>query len=73
MTDKERIEELVMTLTDLRYKHNRLLIKYIHLEDKYYDLLNAKNTIHQGFKEPAEKEIETTALTARGKRITEDI
>lgn len=81
MTDKEREEELVKCLTDLRSRHTRLLIKYINLEDKYnelkdkFDLLtiNATNTIYQGFEKPAEEEIETAALTARGKRITEDI
>lgn len=38
MTDKQRIEELVKTLTDLRAKYNRLMIRYIHLEDDYNDL-----------------------------------
>ena len=87
MTAEEREEELVKCLTDLRSRHTRLLMKYIELEDNYNDLKekldtiveinkmrhHATNTIHQGFKEPAEKEIETAALTARGKRITEDI
>ncbi len=78
MTDKEREEELVKCLTDLRSRHNRLLMKYIELEDNYNDLKekldmiaeinrlrnHAENTIHQGFKEPAEKEtnIETAAF-----------
>ena len=38
MTDKEREEELVKCLTDLRSRHNRLLMKYIELEDDYFDL-----------------------------------
>ena len=38
MTDKQRIEELTMTLTDLRAKYNRLMIRYIHLEDDYNEL-----------------------------------
>ena len=38
MTDKQRIEELTMTLTDLRAKYNRLMIRYINLEDDYNDL-----------------------------------
>ena len=38
MTDKQRIEELTITLTDLRSKYNRLMIRYINLEDDYNDL-----------------------------------
>lgn len=38
MTDKQRIEELTATLTDLRAKYNRLMIRYIHLEDDYNEL-----------------------------------
>lgn len=83
---ENREEELAKSLADLRSRHNRLLMKYIELEDNYNDLKekldilaeinkmrHATNTVHQGFKEPAEEEIETAALTARGKRITEDI
>lgn len=38
MTDKQRIEELVKTLTDLRAKYNRLMIRYINLEDDFNEL-----------------------------------
>lgn len=88
MTDKEREEELAKSLADLRSRHNRLLMKYIELEDNYNDLKekldtiveinkmrHANYTISEKYQVGSEKEeeIETAALTARGKRITEDI
>lgn len=35
---ENREEELAKSLADLRSRHNRLLMKYIELEDNYNDL-----------------------------------
>lgn len=35
---ENREEELTKSLADLRSRHNRLLMKYIELEDNYNDL-----------------------------------
>lgn len=81
--DEERTDELIRCLQDLRSRHTRLLIKYIHLEDKYnelkdkFDLLtiNATNTVFEKYQigSKKEEEIETTSLSRRGQRITENL
>lgn len=73
--DEERTDELIKCLQDLRSRHTRLLIKYIHLEDKYNELLNAQNTIFEKYQigSKKEKEIETAALSATGQRISENL
>lgn len=73
--DEERTDELIKCLQDLRSRHTRLLIKYIHLEDKYNELLNAQNNIFEKYQigSKKEKEIETAALSATGQRISENI
>lgn len=81
---ESREEQLTKSLADLRSRHNRLLMKYIELEDNYNDLKekldtmaeinrlrnHANYTLHPKFEE---KEKETAALYNSADLVSGDI